>query len=207
MLTNEQLIDNKNEFIDMLRAITRNNCDIEGLIKKLEQSDFFEAPASTKYHGAFKGGLCRHCLDVNIVLTNLLKMNGLSYSDEAVTIVSLLHDLSKMNLYERTCFNKKVYSENGSKHDDGGKFDWVSEPGYKTKDVKDRFIYGNHEQTSEFMVRQFIPLELEESIAILHHHGGMGFDSAQLDISLIYDKYPLALMLHVADMICAYMYC
>lgn len=206
MLSEEQLNQNKQEFISLLRSIEREGANIDGLVNKLEASDFFTAPASTKYHGSFKGGLCRHCLDVYIILNNLIKMNNLEYDESSIIITALLHDISKMNLYETTVFNKKVYSENGSKHDSGGKYDWVSESGYKTVDVKQRFIYGNHEETSEFMVRKFIPLNLEESIAILHHHGGMGFDSSQLDISMIYDNYPLALMLHLADMTCAYLY-
>lgn len=206
MLSEEQLNQNKQEFISLLRSIEREGANIDGLVNKLEASDFFTAPASTKYHGSFKGGLCRHCLDVYIILNNLIKMNNLEYDESSIIITALLHDISKMNLYETTVFNKKVYSENGSKYDSGGKYDWVSESGYKTVDVKQRFIYGNHEETSEFMVRKFIPLNLEESIAILHHHGGMGFDSSQLDISMIYDNYPLALMLHLADMTCAYLY-
>ena len=65
-------------------------------------------------------------------------------------------------------------------------------------------MYGNHEQNSEYLVRQFIPLTLEESTAILHHMGGMAFDSAKDNISGVYDKYPLALLLHLADMISSY---
>lgn len=207
MLSQEQIEQNKVEFISLLKSISRENANIEGLINKLESSDFFTAPASTKYHGAFKGGLCRHCLDVYIVLRNLVAQNNLEFDEDSLIICALLHDFSKMNLYETTYFNKKVYSETGSKSDNAGRFDWVSEQGYKTVDVSERFVYGNHEETSEYMIRQFIPLKVEESVAILHHHGGMGYDSTQMDISLIYGRYPLALMLHLADMTCAYLYC
>ena len=207
MLSNEQLSQNKEEFISLLKSIHREQANVEGLVKKLEASDFFYAPASTKYHGSFKGGLCRHSLDVYIVLRNLVAQNNLDIEEESLIICALLHDFSKMNLYEVTNFNKKVYSENGSKSDNGGRFDWVTEQGYKTIDLSERFVYGNHEETSEYMIRQFIPLKLEESVAILHHHGGMGYDSSQTNISDIYQRYPLALMLHLADMTCAYLYC
>lgn len=206
MLDKDMIQKNKEEFKNLVLTIDRNNANIEGLLETLENSDFFIAPASTKYHGAFEGGLCRHSLDVYLILDNLIHMNNLEYDRTSIIITSLFHDISKMNYYETTYMNKKVYSDNGSKYDAGGKYDWVSEKGYKTIDVKNRFIYGNHEQTSEYMIRRFIPLTLEESISILHHHGGMGFDSTQLDISLIYQKYPLALMLHLADMTCAYLY-
>ena len=207
MLSNEQLSQNKEEFISLLNNIQREGANIEGLVKKLESSDFFYAPASTKYHGSVKVGLCRHCLDVYIVLRNLVAQNNLDVEEESLIICALLHDFSKMNLYEVTNFNKKVYSENGSKSDNGGRFDWVTEQGYKTIDLSERFVYGNHEETSEYMIRQFIPLKTEESVAILHHHGGMGWDSSQTNISDIYQRYPLALMLHLADMTCAYLYC
>lgn len=206
MLDKDMIQKNKEEFRNLVLTIDRNNANIEGLLETLENSDFFIAPASTKYHGAFEGGLCRHSLDVYLILDNLIHMNNLEYDRTSIIITSLFHDISKMNYYETTYMNKKVYSDNGSKYDAGGKYDWISERGYKIIDVKNRFIYGNHEQTSEYMIRRFIPLTLEESISILHHHGGMGFDSTQLDISLIYQKYPLALMLHLADMTCAYLY-
>ena len=207
MLSEDQITHNKEQFISLLRSVTREGSNIEGLINKLCSSDFFTAPASTKYHGAFKGGLCRHCLDVYIVLKNMVMANNLDINEESLIICALMHDFSKMNLYESTYTNKKVYSESGSKSDNAGRFDWVSEPGYKTVSVDERFVYGNHEETSEFMIRQFIPLNVEESVAILYHHGGMGYDSTKADISLIYSRYPLALMLHLADMTCAYLYC
>ena len=65
MLSEDQITRNKEQFISLLRGVTREGSNIEGLINKLCSSDFFTAPASTKYHGAFKGGLCRHCLDVS----------------------------------------------------------------------------------------------------------------------------------------------
>ena len=71
-------------------------------------------------------------------------------------------------------------------------------------DSNQRLIYGNHEETSEFIVRNFIGLTMEESIAIMNHHGGMGFDSSKTDIGMIYTKYNLALMLHLADMLSAF---
>ena len=62
-----------------------------------------------------------------------------------------------------------------------------------------------HEQTSEFMTRTFIPLSVEESSAILHHHGSLGWDSAKDDLPSIYQKYNLALLLHTADMLATFM--
>jgi len=62
-----------------------------------------------------------------------------------------------------------------------------------------RFIYGNHEQNSEFMVRNFIPLSVAESTAILHHHAGMSWDSAKEDCASVFNRYSIASALHTAD--------
>ena len=101
--------------------------------------------------------------------------------EESIVICALLHDMSKMNFYEKTFKNVKVYSEYGSKRDEGGTFDWVAQASYKTVDVEKRFLYGNHEETSEFMVRQYIPLKLEESVAILNHHFSMSYDCVPVE--------------------------
>lgn len=198
---------NEIEFINLLRKIDRPNARIDLLIDKLEASDFFTAPASTKYHCAYKGGLVEHSLNVYHNLVNLVDIKGLKpvIDETSIIICGLLHDLSKMNFYEVYYKNEKVYHENGSKYDNLGRFDWESKPYYKIKDAKDRFVFGNHEETSEFMIRSFIPLSVEESVAILNHHGGMGYDSIPpATISDKYNKYPLSSLLHMADFLATY---
>lgn len=208
MLTEEQILNNKTDFIGLLREVTREGADIDKLVKKLEKSDFFYAPASTQYHNSFKGGLCDHCLNVCSNMLRLVEMNaenlGIDVEDvrESVIIVSLLHDISKINLYEIGVKNEKVYSENGSKYDELGKFDWVSKRVYKTRE--DKFVYGSHEATSEYMARQFVPLTIDESIAIIHHMGSMAWDSAKDNIGEVFNKYWLALLLYQADMMSTY---
>lgn len=197
----------KKDFINLLREIKRPNSNIEGLIQKLESSDFFSAPASTKYHNSYIGGLVEHSLNVYYNLYSLVELKGLlSYIDpDSIIICGLLHDISKMNFYELTSRNEKVYHENGTKFDSLGKFDWQSTLSFKVKDVTERFTYGNHEETSEFMIRTFIPLKVSESVAILNHHGGMGYDSIPIEtISDKYNKYVLASLLHMADFMAAY---
>lgn len=206
--TDEHIARNKGLYIDILRGINRQGANIEGLIEYLESSDFFTAPASTAYHNSCKGGLCQHCLNVYDNLMMLYKnMISNEISDEVkqtLSIVALLHDLSKINIYRETFRNKKVYSEHGSKSDNGGKFDWVSVPGYEIKPVEERFIFGNHEQNAEYLARCFIPLTLEESSAILHHMGGMSWDSAKDNIGEVFGRYPIALLLYQADMLSTY---
>ena len=233
--TDEMIKESKNEFLSILTdALSRRpGANIEGLVNKLTSSDFFVAPASTKYHSAYKGGLVDHCLNVYHNMMSIAKSKHLiaihedvpvydadgndtgktenkvvdgEIEADSIAIVALLHDLSKMNYYHIDYRNKKVYCESGSKHDENGKFDWVSVASYATIPQEERFLYGSHEETAEFMIRQFVPLNYQESVAILHHHFGMNFDSGKDvgTISNIYNRYPLATLLHVADILSSY---
>ena len=206
-ITEDMILVNENTICSLLRSIKRKPSNIEGLIEKLKNSDYFTAPASTNYHNNIKGGLADHSLNVYYNLKSLVKNKHLEevISEDSIIICGLLHDMSKINTYEKAWKNVKKYSENGTKWDNGGRYDWVVEESYKTIDAEKRFLYGNHEETSEYMVGKFIPLRLEESVAILTHHGGMGYDSVpSTTIMAKYERYPLALLLHVADMISAY---
>lgn len=205
VLDNDIINQNKEVYLELLSGIEREGFFKEQLLSLLNNSDFFTAPASTKYHSAYPGGLCEHSLDVYKELKMLSnKFPQYFYTEDTIRIVSLLHDISKVNLYKKDIRNKKVYHEAGSKTDNLGRFDWVSEEAYSV-DNENKFIFGNHEQTSEFIVRQYMPLFVEESVALLHHHGGMGWDSTRVDITRIFNKYPLALMLHTADMLATYL--
>lgn len=216
-LTDEQILANKTEFIELIKSIDRPNANIDKLIEKLETSDFFEAPASTNYHGAYKGGLCDHSLNVYYNMMHLLNYKaqslGINVEDESqyqvcinsVKIVALLHDISKINTYTVSSKNVKVYDDTlGDKSDAVGNFYWSSELSYSTIESENRFVYGSHEMTSEYMVRQFIPLNVQESVAILHHMGSMSWDSAKDNIGLVFNKYPMALLLYMADMLSSY---
>ena len=204
MLLDLQIDANKNKFIELVNSIEREGFYKKQLLDKLANSDFFYAPASTKYHAHYKGGLCEHSLNVYNNMVKLVEMKGLEIDTDSIKLVALFHDLSKMNLYETYFINKKRYYPGGTKHDEGGAYDWEAVSAYKVKEPEDRFIFGNHEQTSEFMLRSYCPLSYQESIAILHHHGGMGWDSAKNNIAEIFERYPIALMLHLADMLATY---
>ena len=234
-LTDEMINKNKETFISILSdALSRREgCDSEALFRKLEGSDFFVAPASTRYHGAYKGGLVDHCLNVYYNAMSIAKSKHLlaihedipvvdengnptgEFRDaiiegeieaDSIAIVCLLHDFSKMNYYKIDYRNKKVYCESGSKHDNNGRFDWVTVPSYITAPQEERFLYGSHEETAEFMIRQFIPLTYQESTAILHHHFSLSFDSIK-DVGVvsnIYNRYSIAILLHLADSLATY---
>ena len=205
-ISKEEIEFNKEKICNLLRNISRNGANVEGLIEKLEKSDYFTAPASTHFHNCCVGGLADHSLNVYYNLRRLVENKHLedSISEESIIICGLLHDISKINYYERGIRNKKVYSENGSKWDDLGHYDWISEEVWSVIPENKRFIYGNHEENSEFMIRQFIPLRVAESAAILNHHAGKDDNSTSANICSIFHKYPLANLLHVADMIATF---
>lgn len=192
-LTQAQRDKNKEEFIGLIQSISREGADITGLVNKLQSSDFFTAPASTTYHGAYVGGLCEHSLHVyhNLVMLNEAKQ--LNLDPNSMKIVALLHDVSKMNYYE--LYERNVKNENNQ---------WVKVPGYRTKDARDRFIYAGHGANSEYITARFIPLALSESVAIINHMAGKDIytgAASDANISEIFNRYQLALYLHLADMI------
>lgn len=166
---------------------------IDNLIKFLDnQTDMAVAPASSKYHGSFEGGLVQHSLNVFMRLHKLLTSeygDNCPYSKETIAVVALLHDISKSNLY--TVSTRNVKDESGA---------WKQVPYYSVRE--DNLLYGGHEETSVFIISNFINLSYEERLAILHHSGGMGADSdAKVAATMrALSSCPLALFLHQADM-------
>lgn len=184
---------NKAQFIELLETNVKRD-GIKDLIRNLESSDFFTAPASTQYHSAVPGGLCQHSLNVYNRLIKDLKSDFISlekcpFSLETLAIVALLHDLSKMNYYET--------SERNTKDEKGN---WIKVPYIKVRD--DAFLFGTHSVNSFYQASFFICLTHEENIAILHHMGGKDYSDSINDSALtskIFNQYPLALYLHIAD--------
>lgn len=201
------LATDRETYIKLLRSTKREG--IENLIDFLENSDFFIAPASTIYHNCFEGGLCRHSLDVYI---NLLNLKGLYMDDprvqaipqESYIITALLHDLSKTNFYEPYVQNKKLYTPNGSKYDELGAYDWVSISSYKVKEPQLRFVGLDHCVNSVLIAEQYINMTLEEKVSVYSHHATFNSATNNKDLSEIYTRYQLALLLHMADLVTTY---
>lgn len=194
MLNKEEIQYNKDRFMDLLSKLplltdVNRLYRLDDLLYMLENSDFFTAPASTKYHHAWEGGLCQHSLEVYDNLKDINDVKCLGYDDATIIICGLLHDLAKTNYYEPTSFNRKI----------DGK--WVAIPGYKVTD--NPIPYGNHESTSAWMIRQYIGLTFEEEVAVLHHHAAMSYDSVKEIPSGVWSNN-LMVSLHIADMMSAY---
>ena len=188
----------------LLRSVNRNG--IEDLINYLESSDFREAPASTIYHANYKGGLCQHSLNVYDNLVKLVKLYELDLNEESMILVALLHDLAKVDYYEYFIRNQKQYCENGRQSDENGRFNWVAVGAYKVKDSKERpNVFSEHGVCSFLIANKYIKLTDDETTAIINHHMDLDKNGyIRTDISEIYNRYPLASMLHIADTISTY---
>ena len=98
MLTETKRVENHDRVVALLNSVERDG--VSDLLKWLEESDFFTAPASRAYHGDYVGGLCEHSLNVYDEVKRLLPAYPeVEVSDETVIISALLHDLCKVNFY------------------------------------------------------------------------------------------------------------
>ena len=189
---------NKERFIEIFTSKVKR----EGADKLLEficspSSDFFTAPASARYHSAYEGGLCEHSINVYECLVDYLNRDvmrekyGLNYSDESIAIVSLLHDLCKMNIYKVSYRNAK--NEQGV---------WEKVPYYE---FDDQLPYG-HGEKSVYMITPFMKLTREEAFAIRYHMGFSNVENqmATNSVSKAFEMYPLAFALSTADMEATY---
>ena len=181
----------KQRFIELFRQyITRPGAD--ELLKWLEDSDFFSAPASTRFHGCHEGGLCEHSVHVWEEMVRLLRAYPeIQTTGATVAIVSLRHDLCKVGVYKPELKSRKT-----GRTQRNGKPEWEDYIGYG---FDEDFSYGGHGSKSVYLAQRFIPLTEEEAVAINCH---MGFaDRSPNDYSLgsAYEQFPLAWLLHVAD--------
>lgn len=209
MLTEAQIKENKDRFINILKTVNRP--EIETFITYLDYNGFFEAPASTQYNCAFPGGLCLHSLNVYNTLCRLTESfdldenGGPKHSADTLKIVGLLHDIYKMSYYEMYVMNKKEYKDNGSKVDNLGRFDWVSVNAYKVKDINERIIFGDRHFSTYMEISRLLPLTEEEVVVLVNQYSAFDGGDSKSYLGNILSKYPLAVLLHSADTICAYM--
>lgn len=184
-------MDYREEFI----RIYQENVHREGsqaLLDWISTTDFFTAPASTKFHCACEGGLVQHSVKVyNTLMERYFEPNA-GDTAESFALCALLHDLCKAQFYKVSTRNVK--NEQGV---------WEQVPFYM---VEDQFPYG-HGEKSVFLIERFVRLKPSEAMAIRWHMGGFD-DSAKggsFAISVAYEKYPLAVKLHLADLESTYL--
>lgn len=154
--------------------------------------DFFTAPASTKYHGNYTGGLCEHSLDVYDMAVGLeglyrenirkqyLVLNRPYDRDqfmESMTIAALFHDLCKANFYKA-----KVNGRN------------------MNYTVDEQLPFGGHGSKSVYMLSKYLKdIRDDEAIAINCHMGFSRSEDKTISIGESFRFSPLAWIIHVAD--------
>lgn len=176
-----------------------NRPGVDKLMKYIQGSDFYTAPASTKFHLSCEGGLLQHSLNVLDALRGLLYRNGdgpweyvvagrtaEEIHADSVTIVALLHDICKTYFYGTSTRNVK--------NERTGK--WEKQPYYT---VEDKMPLG-HGPKSAMIIKQYMELTTPEMYAIWHHMGMTGDQINNNAVGASFEKYPLALALHMADM-------
>ncbi len=186
---------NREKFIE----IYTTNIHREGADKLLEfltspeKSDFFTAPASTRYHGAYEGGLLEHSLNVYECLVDFCNTDrfknkfGFTFSNESIAIAALLHDLCKVNFYKTEMRNVK---KNGN---------WESVPYYT---IEDNLPYG-HGEKSVYIASGYMKLTRDEAFAIRYHMGFSTNDDPN-QVGRALEMFPLAFALCVADQEASY---
>lgn len=194
-LTREQNDENIRRFEALLSCVKREGVD--RLLDYIRKSDFYKAPASTRYHSSFEGGLLYHTLHVYDCLMRKKNEAQVVWADtmqktddETLIIVALLHDICKTYYYTTEMRNKK---------DENGK--WIQVPFYT---VNDKIPYG-HGEKSVMMIEEYIKLKPAERYAIRWH---MGFSEPKESYGALGEaikKYPLIWALHEADMEATYL--
>ena len=169
-MTKDERIEYYIEFMDI--------CSDYIPVKTLDELGFFTAPASTKYHGAYEGGLFDHSLATAQALVNLTDKLGLSWrTKESARIVGMYHDLCK-------CDNYVIDVETG-----------------KYKYNPDTILDG-HGTKSVIITQKYIELTDEEIACIRWHMGAYETDTKLWDYyGRAIEKYPNVLYTHTADMI------
>ena len=183
---------NKQEFLKIARENIKRQ-GIEDFLNWLETTDFFEAPASSRFHSAEAGGLCFHSLNV---FRRLLKLSTAEFGEdkinlESITIISLFHDICKCCYYKVEMRNVK---------EDGA---WVQKPFYA---VDDQLPYG-HGEKSVYIINGYMRLTREEALAINWHMGGFDkrVQGGDQQFSSAYYKYPICTLTHIADVMSTYL--
>lgn len=200
--------ENIDRFEKLLESVQRDGMD--KLLRYIRKNtDFYKAPASTRFHLACEGGLLQHSLNVYDCLVakrespiwkDILK----EIPDESLILIALLHDLCKTNFYVEGTKNQKTYdaekvaaAENWQrKHDAQGDFIWETVKSYQ---VEDQLPLG-HGEKSVMLIQCYIRLTMQEVMAIRWH---MGFSEEKANYNALgsaMEKYPIVLAVHEADL-------
>lgn len=173
---------------------------MDKLLDYIRKSDFYSAPASTRFHLACPGGLLQHSLNVLDALRSILVWDGESGNwnymaagkvvdtipDGSVTIMALLHDICKTYFYGTGTRNQK--------NEATGR--WEKVPFYTVTDMMPL----GHGPKSAMIIKQYTTLTNQELYSIWHHMGFNGNYENDNAVGKSIEMYPAVLALQTADM-------
>ena len=149
---------------------------------------FFTMPASTKYHGAYEGGLFDHSMNVTNALVNLTKANDLRWRrKESPYIVGFFHDLCKIDQYTAV----------KTRDESTGEMKWTYEYNKETP-------LKGHGDKSVMLLSHLTTLTEEEIMCIRYHMGAFCEKEEWNDYTRAIHQYPNVLWTHMADMLAAH---
>lgn len=166
------------------------------------ETDFYTAPASTRFHLSCPQGLMTHTLNViragEVLVDDFYMQNSdpvnFQILHRKIVKCATLHDICKVDTYKPTVFNFKEYAPDGDKSDAFGNFKWSQGIRYT---YETNFDLG-HGSKSVFLADACcINLSKEEAQAIYYH---MGDFHNMPETSKVFSENRLALLLHMADL-------
>lgn len=189
----------REEFENMLRSTGREGVD--DCLAEIESLGFFEAPASTRFHLNYDGGLMEHSLNVAKTALRLreqmIDMDPTlksSLPEDSVIIATLLHDVCKADIYKPTV--KRVKQTDGT---------WADEPGYDVDFTN--FPMGHGEKSVVVLLLAGLALTNDEMLAMRWHMAAwdLAFNSteAKSNINAARDICPLCSLVQSADTLAA----
>lgn len=180
------------QFVELLKNTNRKG--IDGVIDGLDKLGFFTAPASTRHHCAYEGGLLEHSLNVHRQMVQICRVESEMSSevripDDTIAITALLHDVCKADIYKKT--EKFRKDQNGR---------WEKYKAWESD--HSRMPLGHGEKSVIRLLRMGLDMKPSEIIAIRWHMGAWDiseYTDAKQGFNAACDKTPILPILMAAD--------
>lgn len=182
-------VEDKFDIMEKNRALIQSKIPIELYNYLVFRTDFFIAPASTRYHDCNLGGLAQHSINVVNHLLKLVKDYNLKYNEKDIWLIGIAHDICKVNCYKPAVRNVKT---NGQ---------WNTVMNWEYQDDEPM----GHGEKSVWMLNKQIKVEDDIAYAIRWHMGAFRDNNGgRFECSDAFAKSEIAMLTHIADMLATY---
>lgn len=182
---------NCQKFLNLMTAEGVPELLVSDIMSLVADTDYFEAPASTRYHGAYPGGLFDHSLAMTQALKDFTNRLNLVWEREfSPVVVGMLHDFTKVGKYSA------LIQEFDAEDDEV-----IPPPKLVNYEYNvNALSYGGHGSDSLIKILQKVPLSDEESLCIRFHMGAYEKEAWE-EFDHAIRAYQTVLWTHHADMI------